>query len=292
MRRPSSGDDWSLAYCQAELYVRYMTLTYGKDGPRKMITAYGDHLDTRAALERAFGVSEEKFEQGYREFLKGVVAAAGPVPAVAAAADIPALERDAKANPTDAHRLARLGKAHFDAGRRNEGRDWASKALALDPKEQLAAFVVAQAAVAAGDRTGARDVLRIALDPQNPQIDALVLLSNLTLEAKDYPELEKLATLGEKHFPLEANWAAALTVVYRETGRRELLAQTLARRAEADADDVAIRLELAKLSQNLNDPEGAQRWAMEAIHIDSDNAEAEAVLAQGRATHGKKPGQP
>ena len=44
--RPSSGEDWTLAYCQAELYARYMADTYGEEGLAKMIAAYADNLDT------------------------------------------------------------------------------------------------------------------------------------------------------------------------------------------------------------------------------------------------------
>src|SRR5262249_42251489 len=80
--RPRSGEDWNLAYYQAQLYVSYMAKTYGADAALRMIKAYGDHLDAGAALKRSFGVSQEAFEAGYRgylkEFVKGI---AGPPPA-------------------------------------------------------------------------------------------------------------------------------------------------------------------------------------------------------------------
>src|SRR5207247_11326249 len=69
--RPSSGEDWTLAYCQAELYARYMT-TYGEDALRKMIAAYADNLDTSGALKRCFGATRESFERGYRKYLEEV----------------------------------------------------------------------------------------------------------------------------------------------------------------------------------------------------------------------------
>jgi tetratricopeptide (TPR) repeat protein len=285
--RPSSGEDWALAYYQAEIYVRYMTATYGKDAPRKLIAAYGDHLDTRAALERSFGATQEKFEQGYLAYVKSIVATGPGIAAAPPSQDLPTLERQAKANPRDAHAFALLAQSHLKTGRTNEARDWGNKALALDPKEQLAAFVVAQASVSTGDRAHAIELLRGALNPDDPQVDALMLLTNLMLESKDYAQTQRLASLGDQRFPLEANWLAGLAVAYRESGQRDKLAEVLARRAEGDSDDLSIRLELARLDQDRNDFESAERWALDAIHIDVMNAEAHAILARAEGQRGR-----
>jgi cellulose synthase operon protein C len=87
--RPQSGDDWQLAYCQAELYVEYMLelsekcasgkkgggtpearSVQGEDLLRQMLAAYTEGLDTPEAIRRVFGMSQAEFERGYTAFLK------------------------------------------------------------------------------------------------------------------------------------------------------------------------------------------------------------------------------
>ena len=287
--RPSSGDDWALAYCQAELYVRYMTEAYGKDGPRKMIAAYGEHLATGPAIKKAFGVSREAFEKGYRDYVKRI---APPRTTTPETESVTALEKKARDNPKDAGVLARLAKANFDLGRRNEAREWASKALAIEPKNGLAVSIVAQGLIAQGDKAGALELLSAAFDPSAPQLDALVLLTNLTLEKKDYPELERFSSIGDQKFPYDANWLNGLSIALRETQQKGKLTTVLERRADGDSDDIEIRLELAKLAQERKDPESASRWARSVLHIDVMNADANAILAASQASRAKKPGQP
>ncbi len=68
--RPQSSLDWQMAYCQADLYARYMSEKYGEGAPAKMLSAYADNLDTQAALSREFGVKVDDFEQGYLEYVR------------------------------------------------------------------------------------------------------------------------------------------------------------------------------------------------------------------------------
>ncbi|MBL8829591.1 MAG: tetratricopeptide repeat protein [Planctomycetaceae bacterium] len=56
--RPKSGEDWQMAYCQAQLYAQYMRATYGPDATARMLAAYSDHLSTRQAIKRSFAVEQ------------------------------------------------------------------------------------------------------------------------------------------------------------------------------------------------------------------------------------------
>ena len=44
--RPQSSDDWTLAYCQAELYVEYLLASYGDEAINKLLAAYADRSTT------------------------------------------------------------------------------------------------------------------------------------------------------------------------------------------------------------------------------------------------------
>ncbi|MGH7128749.1 MAG: tetratricopeptide repeat protein, partial [Planctomycetaceae bacterium] len=67
--RPESSPDWQFAYCQAELYAEYMIDEYGPETIPKLLAAYRDNLPTEKAIQQAFGVDLETFEQGYVEYL-------------------------------------------------------------------------------------------------------------------------------------------------------------------------------------------------------------------------------
>jgi len=286
--RPSTGEDWALAYYQAELYVRYMAERYGAGAPVKMLAAYADQLDTPAALEKCFGVTQKSFEESYRDYVRSIARVTGAHRTrVGFGTDHATLERVAASNPRDADVLARLARACLQDNRLGEAKEWAGRALALDPREQLAASVMAQVHLSQRDTSRAMDLLRGVLDPDDPGFEALVLRTNLVLAAKDYVEVERLALLGEQHFPFDVDWLGGLTYAYRETGQRDKLTLLLSRRAEGHADDVNIRMELARLAVGREDAEAAGRWALEAIHIDVLNAEAHAILASSLAQRGR-----
>ncbi len=259
--RPSSGEDWALAYYQAELYTRYMESAFGAGALTKMIGAYADNLDTRAALKRSFGVTLEAFENGYRKFVAGIAGGTpSPPPARGYAAEA-ALERMVEKNPNDAGALARLARAG----------------------QQLAAFVVARVHLIQGEREPALAVLRAAFDRGNPDPEALALFAELSVQAKAYAEAESLIAIGVERFPRAANWEAGLIPIYRETGRPDKLAALLARRAEGDPDDLGMRMELARLALEQRRLEAAAHWATEAIRIDVTQPEAHAMLARALA---------
>ena len=58
--RPKSQREWKLAYCQAQLYAQYMLANYGDDALAKMLAAYRDNLDSRAAPRSVRSASSRK----------------------------------------------------------------------------------------------------------------------------------------------------------------------------------------------------------------------------------------
>src|SRR4029079_14584930 len=67
--RPKGPDEWTLACCQSQLYVEYLTKTHGEAGVGSLRDAYRDGVDTGTAIKRACGVEKEAFEKGYRAYL-------------------------------------------------------------------------------------------------------------------------------------------------------------------------------------------------------------------------------
>ena len=135
--RPSSGEDWALAYDQARLYVSYMKQIGGAGGQLKMIAAYGGHLDTREALKRSFGITQEAFEAGYRRYLRE--RAKGSAPAASGAGDSLAriLERRVADNSNDGLAMAQLAQLAASREDLDAAGRWATQAIhvnVMDPE--------------------------------------------------------------------------------------------------------------------------------------------------------------
>ncbi|NIL96393.1 MAG: tetratricopeptide repeat protein, partial [Planctomycetales bacterium] len=110
--RPSTSEDWQMAYCQAELYAEYMVKKFGPDALANMLDAYAKNVETPAAIQRALNVSLDEFEKGYAEFVKQLVdnlAASAPQPTKSLAELTQALDDDSR-NPD---LLAQLAVAYL-----------------------------------------------------------------------------------------------------------------------------------------------------------------------------------
>jgi hypothetical protein len=284
--RPKSGGEWNLAYCQAELYARYMLARFGDDALAKMLAAYAENLTTEQAIERSFGVKLDDFERGYLEHIKKTVADR----AVGGDEDEPPLAELTKAHedhPADLAIAARLAAAYLRAEKPQEARKLADTVLRQEPKQQLASYVLARLRMRAGETDTIVELLDNSLDRQRPQKNHLALLAGLKLKAEQFAEAAELYELGRNKFPGDKQWAQALARVYLKSEDDEKLAGVLAELAEADADTLTIRKKLALLAYERMDWAQAGRWAGEAIHIDVRDGQmhriaGEAALAQKR----------
>lgn len=280
--RPNSSLDWQMAYCQADQYAQYMTATYGADAPAKMLAAYRDNLDTRAALKRCFSVSQEDFERGYLEHLKrlagGLTSKAQPE-----ARTFAELVRAHEADPKNAELSAQLATAYLARKEYPKARELAEKVLKEKPAHQLASYVLARVHLVVGENEQALKLLEGALDRDAPQENLLNLLAGLKLKAEQYDEAAALYQLGAVHEPSNSQWIKSLARVYLTAGNDDKLREVLPKLADLDADDFVVRKKLAQLGETSKDSAATIRWAREAIHIDVMDAEIHEMLAAALA---------
>ena len=124
--RPQSSDDWTLAYCQAELYVEYLLASYGDDAINKLLAAYADRSTTPQALWRCYGVEQADFEAGYRRYVEKIVdSARESLPR--GKASLAEAQRRVEARPDDAAAAAELALTWLDRGDKPEARRWAAR---------------------------------------------------------------------------------------------------------------------------------------------------------------------
>src|SRR5262249_29821527 len=148
--RPQSSDDWTLAYCQAEMYVEYIIEDFGSEAISKLLAAFADRCSTAEAVEQCFAQTLAKFEAGYRKYVDRIIAEVREtVPRVKPS--LPALQRSVEAKPDDADAAADLALAWLEQDDKSLARRWANTAKRLNHKQPVAAYVLAQLQLASGD---------------------------------------------------------------------------------------------------------------------------------------------
>lgn len=276
--RPKSSLDWQMAYCQAQLYAQYMLKTYGDEALAKMLAAYRDNLDTKAALKRSFDVEQSKFEAGYLDYVKSI---AKGLSTVAPPSEMK-LSELVKAHQDDADDLetaAKLAAAYLARGDAEKAAPLAEKVLEKQPKNQRAAYVVARVRLQDDKVDEAEKLLSAALDKQDPNPELLSLLASLVMKAGRNDDAEELYKLGSEKFPYDSKWKKSLARVYLVSKDEKKLTPALEELALADADDGTIRKKLAQLALDRKDFPAARRWSVDALHCDVRDVESHRMAA-------------
>jgi cellulose synthase operon protein C len=277
--RPHSSDEWTLAYCQAQLYAQYMLERFGDDAVGKMLAAYADNLTTPEAIARCFSVDVRAFETGYRAYVDRIIVELPPTLATAELSLVEAQKQLAE-NPKDAASMAALARAQLARKNYAEARRLADAALAIEPRGGLASYVRARLHLLLGENSEALARLEQGLDREHPQENLLALLAGLKLKAGDYAAAAELYQLGAKHDPMNSKWQKSLAAVYVKSGQPEQLAEVLAVLAAGEPDDLPVRKKLAQLALAKKDFAAADRWALEALRIQVMDSELHQLRAR------------
>jgi tetratricopeptide (TPR) repeat protein len=284
--RPKSGDDWTLAYCQSELYIEHLIASFGDDAPRRMLAAYAEHKTTAEALKSLFGMTVSGFEKSYRQRIDDLIAAAGPA-VTRPRLTLAELERRAAERPDDADAAAELARAWLDRDDKPQARRYALAAQQRAPKHPLAAYVLARLQLAIGERERAVEILEKALDPDSPHEDVLALVAALKLQAGDLAAARSLYELGDAKLPHSDRWLKGLVKIHLQAGDAEQLVPLLTRLHALEPDSGPVRQKLAELTLAAKDYPTAAKLATRGIHADVEDAASHALLAAALAGQGK-----
>jgi tetratricopeptide (TPR) repeat protein len=255
--RPKNQDEWTLAYYQSLLYVKYAAKAHGEPCLAKILGAYKQGLDTTAAIRAGCDVEKAEFEKGYRKFVDDIVKS---IPGTANKKPEKELTyeelKDAvKESPDDLDLKARLAEQYV---RRRENLDEAKKLIdevwEKKPGHPTAALLRARFLADDGDNTAAISALERGL--------------------KDAPDDLRLK--------------AAVLRLYRKTNANDKLAPYLEEIVAYDPDDLDSRLRLAKLRTDAGKHAEAEYFARDALFIDVMNVEARKLLLDALRAQGKE----
>jgi tetratricopeptide (TPR) repeat protein len=285
--RPNEPDDRQMAYCQAQLYARYMLKRFGDDALIRMLGAYRRGLTTDRAIDECFHVEKADFEKGYLDYLDEVVKTIRTRVNEEKPVKFSQLERQVKENPDDPDLNARMAYEHFARRDYKEARPFAERALKLKPNHPLASYVKARLLVTIGDNDAALSLLEPALDPKRPNERVVDLLAELKMKAGQLDEAETLYELARKDDPYHTKWIAGLARVHlRQKNTAKFLAD-LAMIAANDADEISVRKELAGRNLTGGNAVEAEKWAEECLHIDVYDPSVHVLLADALSARAK-----
>ena len=284
--RPNEPEDRQMAYCQAQLYARYMLKRFGDDALIKMLMAYRRGLTTDRAIDQSFHVEKADFEKGYLSYLDEVTKTIRSRPSEEPV-KFSQLERQLKEKPDDPDLNARMSYEHFARRDLKEARQFADKALKLKNHHPLASYVKAQLLVTIGDDDAALAVLEPALDPKEPNERVIDLLGELKMKAGQLDLAENLFELVRKEDPLRTKWISWLARIHLRQQKTAQFLSDLAMIASFDADNIDVRKALAERHLAGGDAAGAERWARECLHIDVYDPAIHVLVADTQAA-GKK----
>ncbi len=285
--RPKEMEDRQMAYCQAQLYARYMLKRFGDDALIKMLMAYRRGLTTDRAIAECFHVAKDDFEKGYLAYLDEVIKTIRTRVSEEKPVRFSQLEAQVKEKPDDPDLNARMAYEHFARRNYSEARPYADKALKLKPHHPLASYVKARLLQSIGEDDAALAVLEPALDPKKPNERVIDLLAALKMKAGALDEAATLYELARKDDPYHTKWIADLARVHLRQKQTAKFLDDLAMLAANDADDLAVRKALAERHLAQGHAAEAEKWANDCLYINVYDPTVHVLLADAQAA-GKK----
>lgn len=171
-----------------------------------------------------------------------------------------------------------LGQALLDAGRPAEAAPHLLAALENGVRSDLAAFDLARARAATGDRAGARDALRRIPDPAGLDAASQLAAGRLALELGDTDFALAVLRAATRAAPADGSLAEALGLALEAAGRRDEAIAALERACVLDSRSATARLNLAVLLAERGRTDAARRLAEEALAIRPDYTRARQFL--------------
>lgn len=292
--RPETPENWQFAYCQSRLYAQFMIEKHGAESIAKLLDAYRRNLATKDAIQEVFKQSADEFHQRYVEYVTQQVEAMSGIKPTRERT-LAELEKDASAAMDDASKVAAYADGLLKANRREDARDMAEKAANLNPKEPMAAVVLAELELLGKDTKTATSLLEAVFDDANPHPRVLGLLGKLCLQSGRFEDASHLFELGREkfgggkfQFAETDEWSKGLVAAYVKLKQDDKLKTLLESMAKLDGDDPTVRKKLASMALEAEDWANAKRWAMEAVQIDVKDVAVHEMLAQAFEKLGDK----
>lgn len=281
--RPKNPEEWTLAYCQSQLYVDYMIQAHGQASVGKILNEFKTGKDTAAALKAACGVEKADFEKGYKEFVTKLVnglSGSGSKKGPEKPMTFDELKAASEKDPDDLDLKARLAEQYYRRNMASDAKKLADAVLEKEPGHPIASVVKARLLIRGGDEEAAQALLEKAQKAKPDDVRMIALVGKLHMERKEFEKAAELFEKGRKLAPYDADWLEQLAKIYKETKETAKLNAVLSELVAQDPDELDGRVRLAKSSLELGEFAKAEAFARDALMIDVANADAKEALIE------------
>jgi len=281
----------SLAYYQGRLVVDYMVTTFGQSGLNKLLRAYGQGLDTNAALKQTLNTDLDSMQSGFDQYIERTFgplqkALTQPKDVDLGRATPDSLRTLARENPQSYPVQVALGLALRKAGSNDEAMQVFERAAVLAPTAVGPESPHAQMADIALDKKDRKRAIAeltalFAVDFENlgaaEQLAELLKEDGVNDPAKLRPVYERIVALN----PFNGEFRSSLGRVALQRNEYEFAAREFRTAIALKPIDPAVaHADLAESYLKAGKKDEAKRQALAALEIAPAYARAQDLLLQ------------
>lgn len=246
-----------VAYYQSAVTIEYLVQTYGFPKIVQALKLFGKGKETPEVLQIITGKSIAQLDAEFRAYLDVRLrpyAGTFKLP-TRGFDDLTKLEIAADAAPKDAKARAHVALGHYYGGEADKAQAAAQAALAIDPKQPIARYIVAEVALHKSDTAKAKALYVGLIADGHDSYDLRSRLAQLAQNDKDTAEVEKQLCAAKKLDPERSYPYQELHRLYAKAGNTQ--------RALAELEHYAFleQMELAPLKELISEYTKLASWA-------------------------------
>jgi Tfp pilus assembly protein PilF len=272
-----------VAYFLSAVTIEYLARTYGFPKIVEALKLYGKGLETPAVLKQITGKTIAQLDVDFRAFLDIRLAAYKGTFKLPTRGfdDVTKLEIAADAAPKDAKLRANVALGYYYGGDADKAGAAAQQAIALDAKQPIARYILAEIAVHTGDAAKAKAMYSGLIADGHDSYDLRARLAQLALEDGNTAEVEKQLCAAKKLDPERSYPYQALAGIYKKAGNMPKALVELEHYAYIEQMELAPLKELVTEYARLGNWAKVRTYGEMATFINPQDAEVLAGL--GRA---------
>jgi len=212
-----------VAYYQSAVTIEYLVQTYGFGKIVEALKLYGKGKESPEVLQTITGKSIAALDADFRKYLDirlAPYAGTFKLP-TRGFDDVTKLEIAADAAPRDAKAKANVALGYFYAGDAEKAAAAATAAAALDPKQPIARYILAEVAMHKGDAPRARQLFRALAADGFDSSDVRARLAQIAAAGGDEAEQEKQLCAAKKLDPERSYAYQELSQLYDKRGDKK-----------------------------------------------------------------------
>ena len=245
-----------VAYFLSAVTVEWLAQTYGFPKIVEALKLYGKGQETPEVLKAITGKTIAQLDADFHKYLDlrlAPYAGTFKLP-TRGFDDVTQLEIAADAAPRDAAKQANVALGYYYAGDAEKSAIAAHKAIAVDPKNAIARYILAEIAVHTNDAGKAKQLYASLMADGHDSYDLRARLAQLAEADNDFVEMQKQLCAAKKLDPERSYPYQALAELYKKMGNRNKAL------AELEAYAFIEQMELSPLKELVDAYAAQSNW--------------------------------